>query len=300
MAHNLRRGSLQGLRFQFGLRTCLLLFVVFAAAASWLRVRSERSTRLQALIDKIHQCNGFVQYDYEFDESGKWNNAEAQPPPGPAWMRRIAGDSFFCEPVSVSFGPPFEPGLQLEHGIEYAKALPHLKYLTVFSPSDAALAKISQCPRLEELWMTNWPAEARLDRLNASPCLRVLRAHMERASDAAIRALCSVRIPICLYLEGGEITRAGAECLQKIPELRVLAVERTHIDDQMLYYIGGCSQLSELDLEGADISDSGLEYLVRLRNLKLLDVSSTRVTAAGVAKLQHQISARTRAPRVIR
>jgi hypothetical protein len=45
-------------------------------------------------------------------------------------------------------------------------------------------------------------------------------------------------------------------------------------------------QLEGLSLRGIQVSDKGLELLQRVSTIKALDLLGTKVTAAGVAKLQ--------------
>lgn len=219
-------GSQRRFNCQFSLRALLLITALVAGGAAWLGAKIDRCRQMQSVVDKIRQCGGTVQYDYEFDENGEWINAGCRPPPGPAWLRAIVGDCLFSEPVSVAF----EPHARVEEGLDHARALPSLRSLTVFSPrTDAVLSKISHCGALEELWIVGWLRGARLECLNALPRLRVLHVHLEAAADEDLLPLCGVRTPVVLYIEGGTITDVGARYLREVPCLRELSTGRAYV-----------------------------------------------------------------------
>ncbi len=90
-------------RFQFGIRSLLMLAVVVAVLCGWFvseRIETERQRQAVSQID-----GGSVVYDYERDALG--NEIIPRPkPPGPAWLRNLVGEDFFARVVGVHFRMP--------------------------------------------------------------------------------------------------------------------------------------------------------------------------------------------------
>src|SRR5258708_2440062 len=72
---------------QFNLKSLLILVLVVALPCSWLAWKMDRKRRERAAVSEIKKLGGFVVCDYQ-DYSNE--------PPGPAWIRAIAGDDFFA------------------------------------------------------------------------------------------------------------------------------------------------------------------------------------------------------------
>ena len=79
----------------------------------------------------------------------------------------------------------------------------------------------------------------------------------------------------------GKLTKAD------LKEVEELSLEETNITDEGLKELTKLKKLTELILFGCkQITDAGLKELARLTHLDVLWVSETRVTKAGVVKLQ--------------
>jgi hypothetical protein len=76
------------------------------------------------------------------------------------------------------------------------------------------------------------------------------------------------------------------ECLDELPELQCLSVERSKITDAALQRIGSQSQLRYLWLENTAITDTGLKHLRGLKELRYLYMRDTDVTTHGVKELK--------------
>jgi len=79
-------------RFQFSVRSLLVLTVAVAIPSSW-AVKIQEANRQRAATDAIMKLGGRVEYDYQID-------LPVQPPPnaqppGPAWLRNLLGRDFF-------------------------------------------------------------------------------------------------------------------------------------------------------------------------------------------------------------
>lgn len=63
----------------------------------------------------------------------------------------------------------------------------------------------------------------------------------------------------------------------------------TEASDETLILLQAFTGLEWLCLEETGITDSGLKSLARLKRLKRLELAGTRVTAAGVEQLRHEL-----------
>ncbi|MGO9109407.1 MAG: hypothetical protein ACLP9L_09250, partial [Thermoguttaceae bacterium] len=74
-------------RFQFSIRSLLVLAVVVALPCSWLAVEIKKAREQNAAVGRIKQLAEFVVYDCQLDASGKLlPNAQS---PEPSWLRRL-------------------------------------------------------------------------------------------------------------------------------------------------------------------------------------------------------------------
>ena len=135
------------LRFQFSIRSLLLLTVAVALPCSWLAARMRQAAGQQRVVQEIEAAGGLVVYDFQLDPSGK-QNAKAQMPE-PAWLRDLLGDDYFHDILA----------LDLRHTGITDDALPRLagliclKHLDLRNTevSDAGLEHLKGLSRLESL-----------------------------------------------------------------------------------------------------------------------------------------------------
>ena len=78
-------------RYQFSIRSLLVLTVVVAAACSWLAVKRQQARQQQEVAEEIAKVGGTVSYDYQVDPSGI--AIPGATPPGLAWLRNVWGRS---------------------------------------------------------------------------------------------------------------------------------------------------------------------------------------------------------------
>ena len=89
-------------RFQFSIRSLLVLTLVVAVACSWLAVEREQARKQRVAVEAIEVIGGTVAYDYELDPNGRpIPNAT---PPGPTWLHELLGDNLFVDVAQVNAG----------------------------------------------------------------------------------------------------------------------------------------------------------------------------------------------------
>ena len=85
-----RNGRIDMVRFQYRLRSLLVLVTIMAIPLGWIpwkRREIESRQKEIEIAERNLRCN--VDYDYEMDGSS---------PPGPGWLRALLGDRAFAEP----------------------------------------------------------------------------------------------------------------------------------------------------------------------------------------------------------
>jgi len=93
-------------RFQFGIRTLLLLIFAVAVCCSWFACRMQKAKRQKEVVEEILGLGGGVEYDYHFDSLGNRIALPFPKPPGPAWLRKVVGVDFLSNVVYVRlYGP---------------------------------------------------------------------------------------------------------------------------------------------------------------------------------------------------
>ena len=88
-----------GWRFQFGIRTLLVLVVAVALPCSWLAVEIRKTGEQRDLVRRIRKLQGQVSYDWEHALE-QFPPPGAQPP-GAAWLRALLGDDFFASVEAI-------------------------------------------------------------------------------------------------------------------------------------------------------------------------------------------------------
>ena len=146
------------LRFQFSIRSLLVMVVVVAIPCSWLAVELKKAGEQREALEAIGKLEGWVTYDY-WRASGNTMRVE---PPTPAWLRSVLGDDFFRTIVFVKYYP-----------VTYAD-LEHLKRLRQLQTLDLYHTEVT---------------DAALEHLKGLSQLRVLRLNGTKVTDAGVKKL---------------------------------------------------------------------------------------------------------------
>jgi len=111
-------------RFQFSLRTLLLVVTLCALACSRLAVKMQQAKRQQVAVTEIKELGGTVTYDWQIDADGH-SRPNAQPP-GPVWLRNVLGDDCFGNVTVACL--PLDPHVW-QHKYELRQALPTCRFV---------------------------------------------------------------------------------------------------------------------------------------------------------------------------
>ncbi len=238
-------------RFQFTIRSLLVLTFAVAVACSWLAVEMQQARRQRELVEWFHQRLGDrVCLLYVLPSNMP---LAPVPPARPGWLEGLLGEDFVADVVYASFccgpavsGGPNNPPVPL---------------------GDAEFMRLRQFTRLREL------------NLSATGITDADLKHL-----AGLRRLEDLR----LY-DNPRITGSGLACLAQMHSLKMLGLSFTSIGDAGLGCLPEIPSLRSLELMRTPITDAGLERLSTLRGLENLDILETRVTEEGADWLRREL-----------
>ncbi len=88
------------LRFQFSLRSLLVLVFAVALPFSWLGMEMKEARRQSEIVNSLTELGMSVTYDWKVGANG--NLLLNARPPGPVWLQRLLGDGFFSNAVGIA------------------------------------------------------------------------------------------------------------------------------------------------------------------------------------------------------
>ena len=268
-------------RFQYGIRSLLVLAVAVALPCSWLGTEMRKARQQREAVQTVTKFGGHAEVDYP----AMWNRSGVQPPaipsprlPRATWLEKMLGEEFFARvhgvemiipnpSVSADIAPLANPEIA-DAFFAHLEALPDLVWLDIrfVKVGDAGMQHLSGLTNLRRLTL-QWPqiTDAGLQHLAGLTQLQTLDLWCEDATDAGLR-----------HLSG-------------LTELRELIIDCPKITDAGLKNLEGFAQLESLDIFSRQVTDAGLDRLKGLTQLQGLRLHGTRVTDAGVNKLQRAL-----------
>jgi Leucine-rich repeat (LRR) protein len=214
-------------RFQFSIRSLLLLVVAVAIPCSWLAVEMQAAEKQRQAADKIRNMEGQVSYD-----CGPILPRSVVVPDGPVWLRRLLGNDFFNDSVNaLLFG---------DTEMEWLEGLPNLQLLSLGG---------------------NTMTDAGLRHLDGLTQLRLLSLGFTRVSDAGLQHLERLTRLQVLSLSETNITDSGLQHLRGLTRLETLYLEHTQITDTGLETLKRLTRLQHLELGSTKVTDEGVKHL---------------------------------------
>jgi Leucine-rich repeat (LRR) protein len=239
--------------FQFSLRSLLLLtLLVGIGMAIWIVPIKTRAERQKRAIEAIVNDGGLVTYDYEENQPANRSGDVKNEPPGPGWLRKLLGDDYFANVVTVR--PRTDAGMRELSGLNHLRGLIR-------------------------------PYNDRFTSMN-SKGQRISHIDATQITDLGLKQLRELNELQYVDLSDTGITDAGLDSFKDKSQLQMLNLSGDQITDAGLKDLHGSSQLKKLVLKGTRITDAGLEHLKELTALRELWLNETNVTDAGVSELQ--------------
>lgn len=141
-------------RFQFSLRSLVLLVVAVGIPCSWLGVKMRESERQRQAVEAIQEAGGLVTYDFHYSIGSGYFVGE-QEPPAPTWLRELVGNDFLSEVHVVSLADCEK----VDNVLERLRRLRKLwaVELTRTQVTDAGLEHLKGLTELDELDLARTP-----------------------------------------------------------------------------------------------------------------------------------------------
>ncbi len=270
-------------RFQFGIRTLLVLVVAVALPSSWLAVCIQQARRQAAAVvvmrDEFHAGVAF-DTDWHFDGFVQPGGTS---PPVPETLKKLLGTDFFSRPIKIEWG------CTPSNDSDYSRV--------ICDGSDNAmdlLRDLSDVKQIDQgganFWYTEYSGEAITDsgfiHLRALTQLACLDLSCTHVTDAGLENLHGLRQLKKLWLNSDRVTGSG---LAGLTALEVLCLRAPQLTDAGLAHLAKLTQLESLDIEAEQVTDAGLSHLEGMTSLRFLNLHRTKVTSEGGSKLQRAL-----------
>jgi len=265
-------------RFQFGVRSLLVLVVVVSIPLGWFAWEMQEARRQREAVGGILAAGGFFARDYQLDEYGQFIEVQ---PSAPTWLRTVLGEDFFCE---VWMGGCQKPEFG-DDNVKHVRELTHLRllYLDLTQITDSSLEHVKEMSELDTLGLGHTQITDRgVGHLKQMKTVERLFLNNTQITDRGLEHVKELTKLEELSLDGTQITDDGLKHLKEMPELRNLHLGDTQITDRGLRHLKGMTRLTRLSLHGTKISDTGLAELKGMTSLQVLKINQTLVTDAGL------------------
>ena len=278
-------------RFQFSLRSFLLLVVAFAIPAAWFAAELRRAETQRQTVAAIRAAGASVHHDYRwdyFDDETGYGGYRFDPElPAPEWLLKWIGEDFFAD---VSFAAFSERSVRKPVLVcPLLRRLLHLRYLGLSQTAitDADLENIDRLAGLTTLHLGNTPiTDAGLVHLKGLTQLRALWLDDTQVTDAGLEHLKCLTGLTHLRLSGTSISDRGLEHLAELTDLESLTIDRTQVTGPGLVHLKALPNLKGLHLANTPVTDDGLQHLKELANVEGVSLENTLITDAGLMHLK--------------
>ncbi len=246
-------------RFQFSIRSLLVLTVAVAVPCSWLAAEIKEARDQKCEVDELVRLGGQVGYAGQVDEYG--NPLKNPKLPGPILLRHLLGEDFFTEVVFVN-----------------------LNFMT--NVSEADLGRLRRLKQIKVLLLNfTHVSDDGMEQLESLKQLETLFLGQTRITDAGLGRLTGLTQLKRLDISFDGITDSGLKHLGSLTQLEELCLDDNHVTDAGLAHIAGLKRLQSLSLASNPITGAGLAHIEGFRQLRHLDLSNDKVTNAGVEHL---------------
>ena len=198
-------------RFQYSIRSLLVLVVAVVLPFSWLAVEMKAAREQHDSVEALAKVRGKIFYEWQFVADG--NLLPNAQPPGPEWLRKLLGGDFFTTVV----------------GADLANSVSRLTN----DVSDAGLAHLARLSQLQWLWLDRTKiTDAGLVYLKGLTQLKVLYLNDTQITDAGLAHLAGLKQLEALILDFTQITDAGLGYLAGLTQLQRLELVGTKVTDE--------------------------------------------------------------------
>ena len=186
-------------RFQFSIRSLLVMVVVAAIPCSWLAVEMKKAREQKEAVAAIEKFGAPIQYDFP------WGSE-------PEWLRKLLGDDFFGVVGACIYSTQIT-----DAGLAHLAGLTQLQFLYLDDTqiTDAGLANLAGLTRLQHFRLSNTRiTDGGLAHIAGLTQLQMLGLDNTKVTDAGLANLAGLTRLQSLSLYDTRITDAGLHTLQ--------------------------------------------------------------------------------------
>lgn len=215
-------------RFQFSIRSLLVLTVAVAIPFSWLAVERKKADEQGQAVKEFRASYGYVRYDYERSPNAI--------PPGLIWFHDLLGIDFFADVEAIDCTKQ----LTDKQMAYYLKLFPKTKYMRVYDYeiTDAHMKHFRELTKLQRL--------------------EIYRSPITDAGLQHLQGLSQLEFVELFYTD---VTGVGFEHLQGLPKLSQVSLSGEKVTDRSILGLKGLTQLKALDLQSPTLSSNGVKRL---------------------------------------
>jgi hypothetical protein len=218
-------------RFQFGIRSLLVLTAAVAVPCYWIAVGMKRAAEQREAVAELRKVEAFVTYDWQYDPDFK--GVPGAQPAEPDWLRRLLDDDYFAIVLTVVNWNPVHDFTDAD--LKCLDGFRDLKQLALSSSSvtDEGLTHLSNMANLRFLSLGGGTriTDAGLIYLNGSTKLETLSLTYTQLTDKGLEHLKVFTHLRWLKLEYSQVTDDGLEQLKGLRELEVVSVGSANLTD---------------------------------------------------------------------
>jgi hypothetical protein len=220
-------------RFQFSIRSLLILVVAIAMPCSWLAVAIQRANTQRNLVTQITHATCTIGYDWEWDATGSYIRSGRLPEP--RWLVSLLGADFFETIVLVD---------------------------CTTNATDVTLAKIARLGTLQDLSLNGTQVtDDGMERVRQLTELKKLSLWETQIGNRGLEKLAELSSlqELCLYKT--HVTDDGLRYLRGMSRLESLSLDGTKVTDAGLCHLEELKQLRELGLIDTSVTETGVTRL---------------------------------------
>jgi len=231
-------------RFQFSIRSLLVLVVVVAIPCSWFMTKLREARKIRETAAAIRKAEGWVEYYFSLgDELGA---VPCDGPPGPAWLRDLVGVEFLAEIT--------EAGQRMHTGIRVTDDL----------IDDEEMALLGSCAEIKALHLGGSDiTNDGLKHIVGMTKLEYLTLHYTQITDEGLEHLRGLSKLSRLNLSDTSVGDRGIKHIEGLENLRELWLDNTRLTDDGLKHLEGLRNLHTLSLPHDECTQAGVEKLQR-------------------------------------
>jgi len=264
------------------------LFAVRALFAVWLSFYFSPFSphkRADRALNKFKDSGAEVFYDYQVAPDNKNRYSHRIKPPGSELGRKVIGESFFQNAVSLSLydsplnAADLEPlrNLTLVRNVDFGNC----------EIGDDHIIHIAALPLIDSVTLrNNRITDEGLSRLRDSQQLELLVLSNNKITGTGFKGFKTPKLTT-LFMYENPISDEGLEQIGKLTSLKMLGIAKTKtFTDAGLSHLSQLKKLTYLCLIDNAITDDGLKHLSNLPMLNDLEMVGTKVTKTGIAKFK--------------